>query len=92
MINRWYLIFEDLLDQSQKSVAGPFEAETREQLAERFGLKKRTIEPKGKSFPIYWDKTTAGEVLIYMVLASDPVINTPEDLGALAFRLQCDWY
>ena len=90
-MNRFFLLFEDLLDKTQKSVAGPFSAESREDLVERFGLQRRKNAPQG-CMPNYWDGKKAGEVVIYIILASDPVITGSADLQNHAFQLQCGWY
>ncbi len=91
-MKKFLLIFEDLLDLSQKSVAGPFSAESREELALRFELKQRKNPPNGIC-PTYCDGTTlTNDVVIYIVLMREHQIQKPEDLQKVAFQLHCDWY
>jgi len=86
----FFLVFEDLLDSTQKSVVGPFEAESREELALRFNLVRRT-NSEGL-LPTYWDGKRADDVIIYIVLMRDHKIQAPEDLQREAHKLHCSWY
>ena len=90
-MKKFWLVFEDQMDLTQKSVDGPFEAESREALALQFQLQRRTGAPHG-SLPAYWDGKRAGDVVIYIVLARDHQIQTPEHVSQVAHRLHCDWY
>ncbi len=90
-MKRFLLVFEDLLDVIQKSVTGPFKAESREALALRLELKRKTKSPQG-CLPTYWDGKMAGDVTIYIVLMREHHIQTPEDLQKTAQELHCDWY
>lgn len=88
MERSFLLVFENLCDITQKSVAGPFLAESPEVLAAFFKLQKRT--PQGCS-ATYWDGKT-GDVVIYIILSQKYCINTPEDLQKVVHKLHCDWY
>lgn len=89
-MKQFFLVFEDLLDPTQKRAVGPFEAESSESLAEQFQLRKIPNSPG--IHPQYWDGKKAGDVIIYIVSGEDCKIQTPEDLQNFAFKLHCDWY
>lgn len=87
----FYLVFEDLLNPNQKSIAGPFESESQETLVKKFGLVKK--EKSAHMYPVtYWDGKKGGGVIIRIVLARNHNIKNPEDLQNVAHQLHCDWY
>jgi len=88
---QFQLVFEDLLDPSQKSVVGPFLAESREALANQFLLQQKKEPPRGGCAPAYWDGK-CGDVIIYIVFYREQSIQTPEQLQKTIFQLHCDWY
>ena len=89
-MKKFFLIFEDLLDITNKSVIGPIKADSEELLVEQLGLQ---ILPKAGISNRYCDGTTASDdVIIYICQVNNNKIRNHDDLLKLAHRLHCDWY
>ena len=90
-MKEFFLVFEDMLDTTQKIVIGPIKAESEKLLANKLGLKLCICMSQGTRNR-YWDGKKAGDVIIYICPTRDNKIEDQNDLQKLAHQLHCDWY